>query len=106
MPNLSGLLGQDWECDPRKRRKTVLTAYLCWFFAGSLGLHRLYLLHYVACAGQFTLCALGLVGYRSGHLGPVWFVPLAVWLIADLARIPRLVARHNTALAVNHGARP
>ncbi len=104
MPNPSRFLSYDWECDPRKRRKTVLTAYLCWLFAGSFGLHRLYLTHYAAWASQLALCVLGLVarfspslGATSG-LGLVWFVPLAVWLIADLIRIPAMVARHNAAL--------
>jgi TM2 domain-containing membrane protein YozV len=80
-------------------KKSLIVAYLLWFFLGWFGLHRFYLgkifsgvvllLLWLACA-SLTLLTLG-IGYIS-------FLIPALWLFVDAFLIPVIVRRYNNEL--------
>jgi TM2 domain-containing membrane protein YozV len=72
-------------------RKSVLVAYLLWFFLGWLGLHRFYLGYVVsgllmlALWGVGTLLSIVYIGYLILVLPILWWA-LDVFLIPGMAR--------------------
>lgn len=74
--------------------KSIIIAYLLWFFFGFLGAHRFYLNEPIGSFGIILLTALGLLG--PGMQIPyafILFVIAAGWVALDLFLIPGLVAR-------------
>lgn len=78
-------------------RKSVLAAYLLWFFLGWLGLHRIYLgyiasgLIMMALWGVGTVLSIVLIGYV------ILVVPFLWWLL-DLLLIPGMTRDRNNAI--------
>jgi len=78
-------------------RKSVLVAYLLWFFLGFFGLHRIYLgyvpsgLLMLALWGIGTALCFILIGYV------ILVVPLLWWLV-DALLIPGLARDSNTRI--------
>ena len=78
-------------------RKSVLVAYLLWFFLGVFGLHRFYLGNVPSGLLMLALWALGtvlsivLIGYV------ILVVPLLWWLV-DALLIPGMARDRNNAI--------
>ncbi|MEN2977101.1 TM2 domain-containing protein [Tistrella bauzanensis] len=78
-------------------KKSLLIAYLLWFFLGVFGVHRMYLgawvsgLLMLALNGVSTLLAVVFIGY-------IGFILLFLWLLLDLFLIPVIVRRRNEEL--------
>lgn len=87
-------------------KKSVLVAYLLWFFLGVFGLHRIYLGHVVsgllmlALWGVGTLLSVILIGYV------ILVVPFLWWLL-DAVLIPGLArdANNRIILEIERGLR-
>lgn len=75
-------------------QKSVIAAYLLWFFLGSLGVHKFYLRQNLAGATYLGLYVLGwlTVWFFVGYL---FFGLLAIGLIVDIFTIPSRVDRVN-----------
>lgn len=74
--------------------KSIVIAYILWFFLGNLGVHRFYL-----GSTFFGLCqlVLGLLGWALAAIliGYIFLVPLWIWLIFDLIWIPLRTGHMN-----------
>ncbi|WP_374763839.1 TM2 domain-containing protein [Yunchengibacter salinarum] len=80
------------------RRKSVLVAYLLWFFLGGFGVHRFYL---GATFSGFVMLAVAGVSFLTmiiliGHLGMLF---IGLWWLVDALLIPGLTQRYNARLA-------
>ncbi len=78
-------------------RKSVIAAYLIWFFLGAFGIHRMYLGRWIS---GIILLALTLAG---GGLSVilVGYLPLAIaglWWLLDALLIPGMVNASNNEL--------
>ena len=78
--------------------KSMLLAYVLWFFLGQLGIHKFYLAQPVQ--GIFYLL-LGLIGWATVGIlvGWIFLVPLWILMFIDLFVIPVRVAVLNARLA-------
>jgi TM2 domain-containing membrane protein YozV len=77
--------------------KSVLAAYVLWFFLGGLGLHRIYLRRTVSGLIMLAFWAVG-SGLTALFLGfPVFLIPWAVWWLVDAFLIPGMVSAENNA---------
>lgn len=81
-------------------KKSLVVAYVLWFFLGYVGAHRFYLgrplsglLMLALSAVVFTLT---LVSF--GFLGFLWFL-VGLWWLIDALLIPGIVAGRNTRIA-------
>lgn len=64
--------------------RSILVAYLLWFFLGVLGAHRFYLGRVGTGVAQLLLCVLGWIPLLLG-----WGV-LGIWLLIDIFLIPQM----------------
>ena len=81
-------------------KKSVLVAYLLWFFFGALGAHRFYLKRtgsglimlviFIATA-VFSVVGLGFFGA----------IALAIWILVDAFLIPGIARDYNNRLITN-----
>ena len=82
------------------RKKSLLIAYLVWFFIGILGVHRIYL---GRIKSGFALLALSILCFVFSivtlGIGTLVFILPFIWLIVDAFLIPGMVERANMALA-------
>jgi TM2 domain-containing membrane protein YozV len=76
-------------------KKSMLAAYLLWFFLGWFGAHNFYLRRTGVAIAQLILTLTG-----------VGFVVTFVWVIVDAFLIPGWVHRSNNLLALQLGAAP
>ena len=78
-------------------KKSVLLAYLLWFFLGWFGVHRMYLGSWVSGLIMLALNGIStaLVFLLVGYLG---YALLVLWLLLDLFLIPGMVRRRNEEL--------
>ena len=78
-------------------RKSLLLAYLIWFFLGYGGVHRMYLGHWISGFVMLLIFAvsLPLTILLVGHLG-LGFILL--WWLLDVLLIPGMCARANHRL--------
>ena len=74
-------------------KKTVLVAYLLWFFLGAFGAHNFYLKRTGVAVAQIIL-TLTIVG----------MLITVVWVLVDAFLIPGWVRNQNNLLAVQLGA--
>lgn len=96
--NRSYLLG-----DPRKR--TLMMAYIYWYFCAPIGLHRIYCGHKDSGLAQlglfFGAILLAFIWVPMGVLSIVlWFL----WILADLFLIPGMMRRYKAEHAPDYGA--
>jgi TM2 domain-containing membrane protein YozV len=80
-------------------KKSMLLAYVLWFFVGGLGVHRFYLGRIgsgVALLALFLIC--WLLGFITLGIGFVALLIPAAWLLIDAFLIPGMVNGHNQAL--------
>ena len=75
--------------DGKRWRRSMLVAYLLWFFLGAIGAHRFYLLRIGSGLLMLALTAIGVYFWQDGG---VLAVPcLALWLIIDAIILPGMV---------------
>lgn len=81
-------------------KKSLLVAYLLWFFLGYVGAHRFYLGRTLSGLIMLILSAVTLVLtlVSFGFLGFVWAV-VGLWWLIDALLIPGIVAGRNTRIA-------
>lgn len=81
-------------------KKSLIVAYVLWFFLGYVGAHRFYLGRPVSGLTMLALSAvvfiLTLVSF--GVLGFLWFL-VGLWWLIDALLIPGIVAGRNTRIA-------
>ena len=80
------------------QKKSLVVAYLLWFFLGSLGAHRFYTGRTGSAIVQLIVW---LVGWGTLIVG-VGFVVLAIagiWLLIDAFLLPGIIRTHNLLLA-------
>jgi TM2 domain-containing membrane protein YozV len=76
-------------------KKTVVAAYLLWFFVGLFGPHNFYLKRTGVAIAQLIL-----------SLSVVGLLVTVVWVLVDAFLIPGWVANQNNLLAAQLGAYP
>ena len=81
-------------------KKSLLVAYVLWFFLGYIGAHRFYLGRPVSGVIMLALSAVTLLltFVSFGVLGFLWVVVCLWWLI-DALLIPGIAAGRNTRIA-------
>jgi TM2 domain-containing membrane protein YozV len=87
-------------------KKSLLIAYLIWFFLGGLGVHRFYLGD-SRSGGIILGCAVGAIALGLAihpFFGILWAV-VGVWLLVDLFLMPGLVRKANNELIDRLGAK-
>src|SRR6185312_6870023 len=81
-------------------KKSLLAAYVLWFFLGYVGAHRFYLGRPVS--GFMMLALSGVVLLLTlvsfGVLGFLWFV-VGLWWLLDALLIPGIAAGRNSRIA-------
>lgn len=77
-------------------RKSILLAYLLWFFLGTFGAHRFY----IGVGGGVAMLILNLVSLATTFLliGYLGLTLIAIWWVIDALLIPGMVARKNLEL--------
>lgn len=77
--------------------RSVVLAYILWFFLGALGVHRMYL---NKTASGFVMAALTIVGWLTAAIliGLVPLLIVFVWWIYDAFMIFFAARRHNQAV--------
>ena len=73
----------------QREQKSMLIAYLVWFFLGGLGVHRMYL-GKVNTGIILLLVTVATAWFTSG-------VPTFIWIIVDAFLIPRMVRAVNSS---------
>lgn len=77
--------------------KSVLVAYILWFFAGLAGAHRFYLGR--GLSGLILLlCSLFGFILAAAGIGIVLLIISGLWLLWDLIAIPGMAERHKAKL--------
>lgn len=81
-------------------KKSLLVAYILWFFLGYIGAHRFYLGRPVSGLIMLALSAVTLVlSFVSfGVLGFLWVV-VGLWWLIDVLLIPGMAAGSNSRIA-------
>lgn len=81
-------------------KKSLLVAYLLWFFLGSIGAHRFYLGRVFSGLLQllFSGVVLILTVVSFGVLGFLWAL-VGLWWLIDALLIPGIVAGRNYRIA-------
>lgn len=81
-------------------KKSLVVAYVLWFFLGYVGAHRFYLGKFFS--GFLMLALSGVVLLLTlvsfGFLGFLWFV-VGLWWLIDALLIPGIAAGRNTRIA-------
>ena len=89
--------------DPRKR--TLLLAYVYWYFCAPIGLHRIYCGHKESGLAQLGLFFGGLVlALIWAPIGVLSLVAWLVWILADLFLIPGMMRRFKAEHQPDFGA--
>lgn len=78
-------------------RKSVLVAYLLWFFLGYFGVHRFYLGRTTSALALLGLTVVGVV-LSVVAIGAVILLVPAVWLLVDLFLIPGMTSAKNNEI--------
>lgn len=87
------------------RRKSVLVAYLLWFFLGGpIAAHRMYLGRWISA---LIYVALSVIGWTLSWIlfGWVILIPLGIWWFVDMFLIPGMVVHDNERVIreIEHG---
>lgn len=78
-------------------KKSVLVAYLLWFFLGWLGVHRFYLGYTMSAVIMVALWLIGTV-LSIILIGYVILLIPALWWVVDLFLIPGMARERNHAI--------
>src|SRR5215510_9228893 len=83
-------------------KKSMLLAYLFWFFLGNAGAHRFY------CGktrSAVTLLVLMVLGWLTliFYIGLLVLIGVGLWVLIDAFRIPGWIREYNSALALHLG---
>jgi TM2 domain-containing membrane protein YozV len=81
-------------------KKSLIVAYVLWFFLGYIGAHRFYLGRPLSGSVMLALSAIFfiLTWVSLGFLGFLWFV-MGLWWLIDALLIPGIAAGRNTRIA-------
>lgn len=81
-------------------KKSLIVAYILWFFLGYVGAHRFYLGRPLSGVIMLALSAVTLVLtlVSFGVLGFLWFV-VGLWWLIDVLLIPGMAAGRNSRIA-------
>ena len=81
-------------------KKSLLAAYVLWFFLGYVGAHRFYLGRTLSGLLMLALAAVTLVLslVSFGILGFLWLL-VGLWWLVDALLIPGIVADRNSRIA-------
>lgn len=83
-------------------KKSVLLAYVLWFFFGMLGAHRFYL-GQTGTAIAILVLTLASFLLMIVAIGFIIFIIPATWVFIDLFLIPGMARRYNSDLAAKLG---
>ncbi len=78
-------------------KKSLLIAYLLWFFLGSLGIHRFYVGKTTSAVLMLLLFALSTMLTIIG-IGFIGLALLGLWWLIDALLIPSMVTQKNVEL--------
>jgi TM2 domain-containing membrane protein YozV len=83
-------------------KKSVMVAYVLWFFFGWLGAHRFYLKRIASAVVMLVLClvSLPLTIALVGYLG---LAVVGIWALVDAFLIPGLTRDYNNRLITSLG---
>jgi TM2 domain-containing membrane protein YozV len=83
-------------------KKSMVVAYLLWFFLGGFGGHRFFCGKTGSAVAQLLLmiggCALFIVG-----IGALMLISLYIWVLVDAFLIPGWIRNQNSLLAMQLG---
>lgn len=81
-------------------KKSLLAAYVLWFFLGYVGAHRFYLGKPLSGFVMLAISAITLLltVVSFGFLGFLWFA-IGLWWLIDALLIPGIAARRNSDIA-------
>jgi TM2 domain-containing membrane protein YozV len=91
-------------------KKSIVVAYILWFFLGLLGAHRFYLGRAGTAVAQLALFLLGLV-LAAVVVGLFLIAAVAIWVVVDAFLIPGMIEQHTAELRrrlsgeLDHGGR-
>ncbi len=77
--------------------RSACLAYLLLFFCGGLGVHRFYLGYTNSALIMLILTIVAALLLTSG-IGLLLFIPIGLWVLADLCLIPEMTRRRNEQL--------
>ncbi|WP_345816857.1 TM2 domain-containing protein (plasmid) [Paraburkholderia sp. PREW-6R] len=80
------------------QKKSIVLAFLLWFFLGYLGAHRFYAGKTVTAIVQLMLSLIG-GGLAFAGVGFVFIGLVGIWLFVDLFLLPGMIRRYNLSLA-------
>jgi TM2 domain-containing membrane protein YozV len=87
-------------------KKSILLAYVLWFFLGVFGGHRFYSERIGSAIAQLVLAIFGFMTLWVFGLGLLLLIPLWIWVLIDAFLIPGWVQAYNNRLAMQIGAPP
>ena len=73
----------------QRSERSLLIAYLLWFFLGGFGVHRFYLGHTKSGLWMLGLCIISAV-LSVIAVGALGFIALSIWWVVDAFLIPGL----------------
>ena len=94
--------------------KSLLIAYLLWWFLGLAGVHRFYLNRTKTALAQLALSVLGgitvfvcivsffLIGFI--FIGFIFLIPVGIWWILDVYFTYKIVQEENNKIGINHSS--
>jgi TM2 domain-containing membrane protein YozV len=81
-------------------KKSMLVAYLLWFFFGGFGGHRFYTGRIGSAVAQLLLSIGGLLLIVAAGLGLLLLIPVWIWVLVDAFLIPGWIRNLNSLLAM------
>ncbi|MFM0522093.1 TM2 domain-containing protein [Caballeronia jiangsuensis] len=79
------------------QKKSLVVAFLLWFFLGYLGAHRFYAGKTLSAILQLVLSLIGAALTFAG-IGFALLGVVGIWLFVDIFLLPGLIRKHNVAL--------
>ena len=83
-------------------KKSVVAAYLLWFFFGPFGGHRFYAGKIGSAVAQLLLFIFGII-LSIVVVGFLLLIPLGIWVLIDAFLIPGWIRNQNSLLAMQLG---